>query len=345
MGLWFTLAEVFAFGSLLFYGSVFGLAKGLGSQQAKNLLEYIHRFLHGVHHMIRSSESSGKAQADADLCRDQPNKPVKTIIFFRHGESVWNEVFNRGFGPDFIGRLVNALVMEASRALSCDSVLFDTPLSQLGLEQAAKLVEFLDKFELTGKDPRIDRAVSILRGESQEDVVITVSNLRRAIQTAAVGLSLRTRKGKTDKYLIMSALQEMSRNVDTQSWLPPRQPPNYDLGVDHIVKVDPKIFDGRFNNGNKKINSKGCDRQKDFARWAFSQQQDVILVIGHSLWFKNFFKNFLPQFSLHESKKNKMVNCGVVVFDLQKGTQKGQDLFRIDQSSIKVVYGGFAKKG
>ena len=31
-----------------------------------------------------------------------------TVVFVRHGESEWNDVFNKGFGPSFLVRLVGA---------------------------------------------------------------------------------------------------------------------------------------------------------------------------------------------------------------------------------------------
>ena len=34
------------------------------------------------------------------------------IIFVRHGESVWNYVFNRGFGPSFLVRLLRVTLYE-----------------------------------------------------------------------------------------------------------------------------------------------------------------------------------------------------------------------------------------
>lgn len=35
---------------------------------------------------------------------------TRRIVFVRHGESQWNEVFNKGFGPSFIVRLVKAII-------------------------------------------------------------------------------------------------------------------------------------------------------------------------------------------------------------------------------------------
>ena len=47
---------------------------------------------------------------------------------------------------------------------------------------------------------------------------------------------------------------------------------------------------------------------------------------GHSLWFKEFFKLYLPKKSNHLLKTNKMKNCGVVSFELvQSQADNNQD--------------------
>ena len=69
---------------------------------------------------------------------------------------------------------------------------------------------------------------------------------------------------------------------------------------------------------------------------------DHVIVGGHSLWFKSYFQNFLPFSSNHVAKQKKIINGGVVAFDLVKvtTTQYG-DKYMVDPNSIKVVYGGF----
>ncbi|CAN0440510.1 unnamed protein product, partial [Laminaria digitata] len=62
----------------------------------------------------------------------------KRVIFLRHGESEWNEVFNRGFGPMFLVRLVKAFVREVMMLSTRDSVFFDSPLSNTGIQQVTR---------------------------------------------------------------------------------------------------------------------------------------------------------------------------------------------------------------
>ena len=75
------------------------------------------------------------------------------LIFVRHGESVWNYVFNRGFGPSFLVRLVRVTLHELYLVPLDDSAYLDSPLSDLGLEQCAGLQSFLRKPCL---DPRAE---------------------------------------------------------------------------------------------------------------------------------------------------------------------------------------------
>lgn len=81
----------------------------------------------------------------------------------------------------------------------------------------------------------------------------------------------------------------------------------------------------------------------DFNKHVFSSavREEHVIVGGHSLWFKSFFQNFLPFSSKHISKKKKIVNGGVVAFDLVKATTQYGDRYMVDPKSIKVVYGGF----
>lgn len=102
-------------------------------------------------------------------------------------------------------------------------------------------------------------------------------------------------------------------------------------------------LDKRFNMGNKTLSMKANKRQDQFVKWVFQQkdsQVDCIVVLGHSLWFREFFKSFMPKASQHVAKTAKMVNCGVIAFDLY---QQGQ-VIRIPPESVKEVYGGFEVK-
>jgi len=91
-----------------------------------------------VAHLVLSKEKSGwpKNRPDPDAIKGLKFETVKRVIFVRHGESTWNDVFNRGFGPMFPVRLVHGLVQEAGVLISRSSYFVDSPLSKLGYKQA-----------------------------------------------------------------------------------------------------------------------------------------------------------------------------------------------------------------
>jgi len=75
---------------------------------------------------------------------------------------------------------------------------------------------------------------------------------------------------------------------------------------------------------------------------AFSNiDEEYIIIGGHSIWFRSFFKEFLPRDSGHVGKTKKVVNCGAISFDLLKTYENGEEKFMIEEDSIRVVYGGF----
>jgi hypothetical protein len=83
---------------------------------------------------------------------------------------------------------------------------------------------------------------------------------------------------------------------------------------------------------------------REFCTFAFNSiDEEYIIVGGHSIWFRSFFREFLPRESDHLGKKKKIVNCGAVSFTLCKiyDDNDGAERFMIDEDSISVVYGGF----
>jgi hypothetical protein len=70
-------------------------------------------------------------------------------------------------------------------------------------------------------------------------------------------------------------------------------------------------------------------------------EEENVIVGGHSIWFRSFFRTYLPYTVDHVSKKRKVVNAGCVAFTLLKATTGQGDKYMIDPKSIKVIYGGF----
>merc|ERR1711991_490355 len=92
-------------------------------------------FVKGVAHLLASTDKKFPKRSDPALVK---KKRSKRLIFVRHGESAWNVVFNRGFGPSFLVRLGSALVEEGRLLPTMDSVFFDSPLCKVGVQPARR---------------------------------------------------------------------------------------------------------------------------------------------------------------------------------------------------------------
>ena len=112
------------------------------NKQIKVVLNKIMMYVEGIYFMVACSDSKGigpKKNPDPDSIKDAPST-MKRIIFIRHGESGWNEVFNKGFGPIFVVSVVTAMWRELLMMVSMDSALLDSPLISEGTMQARGLL-------------------------------------------------------------------------------------------------------------------------------------------------------------------------------------------------------------
>jgi broad specificity phosphatase PhoE len=239
---------------------------------------------------------SKKSIPEPNLIADLP-KEEKILIFIRHGESDWNLIFNKGlFKMPF--RLVRAFFRELTMLATNDSSFYDSPLNEEGMEQAEQLMHHVD----ASKDSKeVDQTkacmLSYLRGEGSS--VIVCSNLRRAIATAVIGLSSRW-KETNEKIYISSQLQEISTNVDTLALAEAGALPDVERYKHHFDGKDDVVrqtFNVDYNTGNKKLCGKGANglaRMQSFCKWAMEREEDAIIVGGHSMYFRYFFRSFLP---------------------------------------------------
>jgi hypothetical protein len=70
-------------------------------------------------------------------------------------------------------------------------------------------------------------------------------------------------------------------------------------------------------------------------------EKDAVVAAGHSLWFRSFFRTYLPSTIEHVSKKKKLINGGVVGFTLQRiTTESGEHRYLIDPKSLTTLHGG-----
>ena len=187
-----------------------------------------------------------------------------------------------------------------------------------------------------------------MRGDSDSSIIVS-SNLRRAVSTTTIALWPRIKR-VNEKIIILSSLQEISRNVDTIAITGYRKYPQISNLGKNCNETDStfnpvNVYDVTENNGNKNSSFTGIKRLKAFNEWVFKRNENVIIVGGHSGWFRHFFQTFLP-FSLeHISKKQKIANSGVVSFNLHRANlPDGTSRYRIDPESIIVIYRGFSPR-
>jgi len=267
------------------------------------------------------------------------NGERRTIIFIRHGESQWNETFNRGWNPIFFfPRLVYACLYELFLLLKGerDSWFYDSPLSVVGIRQAESL----------RKSVISESELAILSGKGAARSSILCSPLRRAISTAAVGLYDRLRSND-EKITLLPCLQEISRNMDTLCITPAHGTPVTPWLEAAYRPLDiPKIYSGRIDSslytGNKELRSTGLERMMTFNQYVFSKpSEETIIVVGHSLWFRSYLQTFLPRASCYKGKTKKMHNCAAVAFTITCVEDGDQTHYKIEEASLTELHLGF----
>eukprot|EP01083_Nonionella_stella_P016726 46713_1 len=301
----------------------------------------------------------------------------KTLILIRHGESVWNEIFNRKILTlSFPLRLLQILLKEMILFLSLDSYLFDSPLSTHGTQQCNHLRAFLKQHSQTQTHEQINinlsehchinstqlQCIEMLNANQRRSKSIVVcSPLRRCIETASLALYDRLQTNKKEKIYLLSTLQELTRNIDGLSLsvnnreLPPiskhiqsnQSNPHMMNEVQWQQWFDDKL-DISMKDGVKCKYKRGDERIHGFIEWMFSgrnSEYETVIVCGHSIWIKTFFNAFLPRNVSHDAKQYKMHNAGVVTlaftqYVLKNGTTK----YNIDPHSIHSIFKGFEVK-
>eukprot|EP00591_Stephanopyxis_turris_P002139 CAMPEP_0195525524 /NCGR_PEP_ID=MMETSP0794_2-20130614/26000_1 /TAXON_ID=515487 /ORGANISM="Stephanopyxis turris, Strain CCMP 815" /LENGTH=365 /DNA_ID=CAMNT_0040656003 /DNA_START=22 /DNA_END=1119 /DNA_ORIENTATION=+ len=316
----------------------------------------------GIAYLLFCNDKKWKKPADPmtyckPILEDETKKDCvekKTIIFVRHGESNWNDTFNKGshrgalvFVIGFIPNLIYAVLYEFYLLLAgkMDSWFYDSPLSHLGLSQ----IEALNKFLKTNKGATEEekKLISILRGEPEApSSCLLSSSLRRALSTVAAAFRDRLDRRPDDTILVVPSLQEISRNPDTLAITPAHQQVTASW-IDKESKVCDfqHIFTNRtdmsLHSGNKPMDTNGLKRMMEFCTFAFTRKEEALIVGGHSIYFRSFFRTFLPANSKYIGKTKKVVNAGCVGFTLLKVITPQGVKFMIDEKSATVIYGGF----
>ena len=254
----------------------------------------------------------------------------KRIIFIRHGESDWNNVFNKGKNIGMIFRLLKAIITEWTMILRLDSPFLDSPLNEEGIEQALQLRKYIEN-ESSGTTETEKELLNIIRGNVGSSIIVS-SILRRAIATTTLAVWPRIER-TGEKIHLLSHLQEISRNVDTCALSKPNTVA--DLPFSRVSphcggsdSCNASSFNTSLNHGSKALSVRGKSRIEDFNKWAMECSEDTIIVGGHSLWFKQFFNLYLPFDCKHRAKDEKLTNSGVVAFTLHK--LKGEKAYYVD---------------
>ena len=193
-----------------------------------DIFRSIFLWLRGLLFCVTWREKSGfnKALDALIFSKSTKNTIIKQIIFIRHGESDWNEIFNKE-KLLLLPRLFFGILRECTKCFnSQDSVFLDAPLSEEGCDQADGLRNFLFK----DGNPSNNVSVKVIREGTPKDSILAASNLRRGIHTGLIGLYPRLEKNQNEQIILLSELQEMSRNVDTNSVTADNQVPNVSGG-------------------------------------------------------------------------------------------------------------------
>jgi len=301
---------------------------------------HIEAFTYGL--LAKDGKWKSKKITADEAASDDWDQTIE-LIFIRHGESTWNDTFNRTkFPPLFAKRLLYSALMEISLIISGnqDSWFYDSPLSELGLEQAEEMRKFLKENKNSSDGCRV-----LLDEDPEKKSTIVVSNLRRAISTAMCGLWDRISVSPR-KCIVHSALQEVSRNPDTLSITPAGTVPIPSwVDLKHtqapFAAKFPEKLDPVHNYGNKDIQSNGRKRMMTFNKWAFEEDRGTLICVGHSLWFRNYFREFLPETFQHDCKAKKMMNCAAIGLTLRVSNQNGEPVYSIDPNSVQTIYLGF----
>jgi broad specificity phosphatase PhoE len=325
---------------------VVALVAAASSSGLRNVWSKAKTYLHGATFMLVSKDlpktfSGSNYFRNINVSAAHQEKRTIRVVFVRHGQSVWNSVFN-AFGLAWPVRALKALFGEWYLFFTnpLDSYIIDSPLSAKGCQEAEDLCAFVRTAQ--GKLP-LDPTKS----------VVVCSNLRRAMATAMLGLQPRLSKTR-ERIVVDSTLQEGSLNIDAQSFSTMAGK----IAATPVLNLDTALllhatFDPSWNAGNKVASADVYKRMDEFIRHVFAADGlapaaaagltnadlEEIVIVGHSGWFRNFFKRFLPSTSTHVSKTKKLKNCGAVVFNLTHDPVTGEVL--IDEKTMEVLYRGF----
>jgi len=285
------------------------MASVAGVDVARIFLKKLYLLAYGIVNMF--TENSRGASAKTREAYTQKYKvraeegASKTVYFVRHGQSEWNYIANRGIKGFIMAPFY--MLREALLLFSAESLFFDSPLSSLGRQQGQNINS---QVQAKGND----MMKNFYEELEDEDTLMVSSNLRRAISTMCYGFAPFL---KTKPLLLLSELQEMTRNVDGIALAQDRnsRPPCPATEADNQNLY--KVLDLEEYAGGKALwqtKAKGLRRLFGMGEFLLERDEDVIVCGGHSIYFRTFFQLFYPDLN-HPCHKNKIANGGVVKFE------------------------------
>lgn len=321
----------------------------------------------GYQHFFFSNIKSWKPEKAAnppEKCTSWPDDDKRTpaetrrVIFIRHGESEWNKVFNRGIDKGMtLIRIFLYPVLEILKFAFNDSYFYDSPLSDMGIDQCQELAQFLENPPMDPDESLAKkRDAADLRGDKNTRSIIVSSQLRRAAATAAIGLAPRLkRRENNEQVMLLSSLMEQSSNFDCVPLSGQEEVPPLDAAYDVLQnqRWTKDLFNPCGNMGDKPVRSKGkkgYDRFEDFLNFCFQPelQKTTVIAVGHSMYFRKFFECFLEHnldksHYASQAKKYKLKNAAAVGLTIQRTVQDGTTYYRIHKDEINTIHGGFKK--
>jgi len=305
---------------------------------------------------------------------------TKTLVFIRHGQSEWNHVFNNEGGFSIL-RMVKMILMEAVLLMSSKSIFIDSPLTFRGIDEA-RYLQFCITAKRKCKQLDDDEYSKLLSGGLEGDINtlsddqelineelnykakyfrilkgseksrIITSDLRRAITTTSIALYDRLKKEvqpriRTEKMLLLPFLREASRNVDAFCITPMNSLPDHSLLAYNMESIKEKFPEVAYIERLETLETKALqndqDRMNNFIDFIFNSEFDNFIVGGHSHYFREFFKRYLPSQSEHEGKKSKMANAAAVGLEIVKYSNTAKPVYQINEESIQCVHLCFIK--
>ena len=310
------------------------------------------------------------------------------LVFVRHGHSVWNSVANTTSAVQWLGNVATAMAAEAAATFVTplshrtapevpgasgspfvlDSALYDAPLTPEGVAESLDLARAVRGGLVPGLAPRAD-------------VVVVASNLRRAMETAHIGLAPLLKGPNRTTIAVASSMQESCCHLDALSLHETGGPlnPNVmlwtsDGATRRPLGAHPSL---RFNVTHQPRNAgdKYAWQVRRGLRWGVWERQNffvhaafhgrffsraertqptppTIVVVGHSAWFRRFFLRYAPppgtdpvDALLATAGRTKLSNCGAAAFEMQLGPagRTGRRAPVISPGSLSVAYGRFVE--